>query len=92
MAKKQRRKQLQKGPRQPARAVAAPAPAVGQPVGAPQPRVPEPARRQQKAVVTWAEHAERYGYVNQELKSIGILAGSFLIVLLILSAVFAQGS
>ncbi|MFW6102794.1 MAG: hypothetical protein ACOC7M_00715 [Chloroflexota bacterium] len=38
-------------------------------------------------MASWEEHAERYGYVNGELKSIGILAGSFLVVLLILSAV-----
>ena len=36
---------------------------------------------------TWEEFAERYRYVNAELKQIGILAASFLAVLLILNAV-----
>lgn len=37
-----------------------------------------------KAVVTWQELAPRYQHVNDELKQIGILAGSFLVVLLVL--------
>jgi hypothetical protein len=97
MAKKQRRKQSQKGMRQPIQAAAArqAATVTGEPAAtaaaqpaAPQPRTPEPARKQ-KAVATWAEHAQRYTYVNQELKSIGILAGSFLVILLILSAILS---
>ncbi len=37
--------------------------------------------------MSWSELQERYSYVNGELKQIGILAGSFLVVLLILTAV-----
>lgn len=37
--------------------------------------------------MAWSEFADRYSYVNRELKQIGILAGSFLVVLLILTVV-----
>jgi len=37
-----------------------------------------------KTAVTWKEMAARYEHVNDELKEIGILAGSFLLVLLVL--------
>ena len=92
MGKKQRRKQSRKATRQPIQAAGAGSPASptrqppagAAPTGAP--RAAESQRRQ-KTVATWAEHAQRYEYVNRELKSIGILAGSFLVVLLILSAV-----
>jgi len=40
-----------------------------------------------KAVVTWEELSGRYQHVNGELKQIGILAGSFLVVLLVLWAI-----
>lgn len=40
-----------------------------------------------KAVVTWEELSGRYQHVNEELKRIGILAGSFLVVLLVLWAI-----
>ncbi len=87
MAKKQRRKQSRKPVRQPAQSAA-----PGQPTGAARPATtPQTpateAARKQRAVASWEEHAERYGYVNRELKNIGILAGSFLVVLLILSAI-----
>lgn len=87
MAKKQRRKQSRKPVRQPAQTAA-----PGQPTGPARPAAPPEmpvtdAARKSRTVASWEEHAERYGYVNGELKSIGILAGSFLVVLLILSAV-----
>ncbi len=43
-----------------------------------------PVAMKPKAVVTWQELAPRYQHVNDELKQIGILAGSFLVVLLVL--------
>ncbi len=87
MAKKQRRKQPRKPVRQPAQSAA-----PGQPTGVAQPaatseRSATDSTRRPRAVASWEEHAERYGYVNRELKNIGILAGSFLVVLLMLSAI-----
>lgn len=87
MAKKQRRKQSRKPARQPAQSAA-----PGQPTGAARPAATPEAptaqpTRKQGAMASWEEHAERYSYVNRELKNIGILAGSFLVVLLILSAI-----
>ncbi|MBN1856143.1 MAG: hypothetical protein JW846_04235 [Dehalococcoidia bacterium] len=46
-----------------------------------------PSTPKAKPGTTWAEIADKYRYVNVELKQIGILAGSFLVVLLILAAV-----
>ena len=43
-----------------------------------------PTTMKPKAVVTWQELAPKYQHVNDELKQIGILAGSFLVVLLVL--------
>ena len=85
MAKKQRRKQAPKPIRQPAQSAAPGQPtASARPAAAP---APAEASRKERGVATWAEHAERYNYVNSELKTIGIIAGSFLVVLLILSAI-----
>ncbi|MBN1152290.1 MAG: hypothetical protein JXA58_03680 [Dehalococcoidia bacterium] len=41
------------------------------------------------ASATWAELSQQYRHVNAELKEIGIIAGSFLVVLLILTAVLS---
>lgn len=87
MAKKQRRKLSRKPVRQPAQSAA-----PNQPTGAARPAATAEATaaeqsRKAGAVTSWEDHAERYGYVNRELKNIGILAGSFLVVLLILSAI-----
>ena len=84
MGKKQRRNQSRKitaGRVRPAAAFSVTAPAQ-----ADEPRrMPVAAKARPGA--TWEEFGERYRYVNGELKQIGILAGSFLIVLLILNAV-----
>jgi hypothetical protein len=89
MGKKQRRKQQpQRTTPQSAPAVSA-APAV-QATIAPEPRKPSaPAvtGARSRPSMSWSELQERYSYVNGELKQIGILAGSFLVVLLILTAV-----
>ncbi len=89
MGKKQRRKQ------QPQRAIVQPPAAASEgpvlqgPVTAtavrPTPAV-SPAARSRPAS-TWLEFRDRYSYVNAELKRIGILAGSFLLVLLVLTAI-----
>ena len=85
MAKKQRRKQPRKSIRQPAQSAAPGQPtASARPVTAP--AATEPSRKQ-RDIATWGEHAQRYDYVNRELKNIGIIAGSFLVILLILSAI-----
>jgi hypothetical protein len=83
MSKKQRRKQPQKPPAPVHFAAAKPAP-VETPRIVPQrtPVVSKP-----KAVVSWQDVAVRYEHVNAELKQIGILAGSFLVVLLVLWAI-----
>ena len=84
MGKKQRRNQSRKitaGAARPAAAFSVTAPAQ-----ADEPRrMPVTAKARPGA--TWEEFGERYRYVNAELKQIGILAGSFLTVLLILNAV-----
>jgi len=80
MSKKQQHKKPQKfaAPLSMAAAQAAPVAAA--------PRVAQhtPVAAKPKAVVTWQELAPRYHRVNDELKQIGILAGSFLVVLLVL--------
>jgi len=93
MSKKQRRKQNRKAP-PPTQSVPAPAAAAefveageSVPTQAPvQQRRVAPAPKA-KAQPTWQDFTERYRYVNRELKQIGILAGSFLVVLLILTAI-----
>ncbi len=84
MGKKQRRNQSRKIPAgavRPAGAISITA----------QAQADEPRRMRVTAKAapgaTWEEFGERYRYVNAELKQIGILAGAFLIVLLILNAV-----
>jgi len=95
MSKKQRRKQSRRAS-PPAQSAPAPVAAVEEtpqeaPVAASTVSA-APARRatpvaKSKAQPTWKDFAERYSYVNRELKQIGILAGSFLAVLLILTAI-----
>lgn len=84
MGKKQRRKQSRKVPAPTGRSAAA-VPIAGVA------RMDEPRRvptgPKPRAGTTWEEFTGRYRYVNAELKQIGILAGSFLVVLLILDAV-----
>ena len=94
MSKKQRRKQSHRA-QPPAQSAPAPVAAVETPQEAPVAAAPvsaAPARRvvatpRGKAQPTWQDFSERYSYVNRELKQIGILAGSFLVVLLILTAI-----
>lgn len=84
MGKKQRRNQSRKitaGAARPAAIVS-----VATPVQADEPRR-MPVTAKARPGTTWEEFGERYRYVNAELKQIGILAGSFLMVLLILNAV-----
>ena len=93
MSKRQRRKQTRRAS---ASAQSAPAPVAAEtpqeaPVAA-RPVSSAPAHRpvaapRGKTQPTWQDFAERYRYVNSELKQIGILAGSFLVVLLILTAI-----
>ena len=95
MSKRQRRKQSRRAS-PPAQSAPAPVTAVEHtpqegPVAAP-PVSAAPVKRavpapKGKAQPAWKDFAERYGYVNRELKQIGILAGSFLVVLLILTAI-----
>jgi len=84
MGKKQRRKQSRKITAMAAHPAATVA--VAEPTRMDEPRrmsaAPKP-----RAGTTWEEFCGRYRYVNAELKQIGILAGSFLVVLLILNAV-----
>lgn len=37
--------------------------------------------------MSWQDFREQYKHVNAELKEIGIIAGSFMVVLLILTAI-----
>ena len=37
--------------------------------------------------MTWSDFQERYRHVNGELKQIGMIAGSFLVVLLVLALI-----
>ena len=94
MSKRQRRKQTHRvSPA--AQSTPAPVAAVETPQEAPaaaRPASTTPAPRpvvmpKGKAQPTWQDFSERYRYVNRELKQIGILAGSFLVVLLILTAI-----
>ncbi len=89
MGKKQRRKQ---------RKVTAPVPApVAQLPIAESPSVTSnpsagattPPAQKPRAGTTWPEFCDRYRHVNVELKRIGILAGSFLVVLLVLTAILS---
>lgn len=94
MSKRQRRKQTRRAAPSaqsapaPVAAVETPqeAPAAARPVSTPLAPRPVAAPRG-KAQPTWQDFSERYRYVNRELKQIGILAGSFLVVLLILTAI-----
>ena len=83
MGKKQRRKQSRTTPSFASRPAAA-AP-IAQPTRLDEPRR-VPTAPKARPGTTWEEFSGRYGYVNAELKQIGILAGSFLVVLLILNA------
>jgi len=95
MSKKQRRKQSRRV-QPPAQSAPAPiaaaeetpqeAPIAAPPVVAAQAKRTTPVTKS-KSQPTWKDFAERYSYVNRELKQIGILAGSFLVVLLILTAI-----
>jgi hypothetical protein len=89
MGKKQRRKQ------QPVRttdyvpAAATPS-ANSQPVAfveARRPVAPVPSGARSRQALSWQDLREQYTHVNAELKEIGIIAGSFMVVLLILTAV-----
>lgn len=40
-----------------------------------------------RASATWSELSQQYSHVNAELRQIGIIAGSFLVILLVLTAI-----
>jgi len=83
MSKKQRHKQSHKPPAPVSVAAASAAPVEIPRVAAQRaPIVSKPG-----APVSWRDVAVRYQHVNAELKQIGILAGSFLVVLLVLWAI-----
>ena len=89
MGKKQRRKH--NTPRTGVEAsIPAPAPPLTQSPISPEPRtaaaVPPPVARNRPGT-SWTDISERYQHVNAELKQIGILAGSFLVVLLVLTVI-----
>ena len=84
MGKKQRRNQSRKTTARAARPAASITVAAPAQAGEPRPVSVAPKSR---PGTTWEEFGERYRYVNTELRQIGILAGSFLVVLLILDAV-----
>ncbi len=84
MSKKQHHKKPQKLAAQVSMAAAPAATVAAAPRVVPQ-RTPVAVKP--KAVVTWEELSGRYQHVNDELKQIGILAGSFLVVLLLLWAI-----
>lgn len=89
MAKKQHRKQQPIRVGVQAAAPVAGAPAATLPGYVPQPRVAAPAASATKARpgMTWSDFQERYRHVNGELKQIGMIAGSFLVVLLVLALI-----
>ena len=89
MGKKQRNN---KAPKTVAQAPLSAAPTPTSPESAPQPAIVNAVSRvsptpKARPGTTWAEFPDKYSYVNVELKQIGILAGSFLVVLLILAAI-----
>ena len=89
MGKKQRRKQhpVRTGAQAPSSVASAP---ITQ-----SPVAMEPRRASATAAVssrakpgaTWIEFSQQYRHINAELKQIGIIAGSFLVVLLVLTAI-----
>ena len=81
MSKKQRHKQSQKLSAPTTVLAARPESHEAAPRIASQPSFPS---QKSKTAVTWKDMAVRYQHVNDELKRIGILAGSFLVVLLVL--------
>ncbi len=83
--RKQQRRAASQAPAQPVRQPAVQAPeAVEEPRIQKAPTVPP---RTRTISPSWKEFRERYRYVNAELKRIGVLAASFLVVLLILTAI-----
>jgi len=91
MAKKRRYKQQPQQKVTKQAVVAAPAAA-----STPQPVAPAEARRtvapaaaapRGRSNPTWEELSQQYLHVNAELKQLGIIAGSFLVALLILTAI-----
>jgi len=91
MAKKQRRKQqvhpVDTRPSPLASSSVARQPSVQSEARAVVSQSSSPARP--KSGATWEELQGRYSHVNGELKQIGTLAGSFLVVLLILAAILS---
>jgi hypothetical protein len=89
MAKKQRRKQQPRNLVSQAAAPAVRAPVAVSPGNAEQRRAVAPSATTSKARPgsTWCEFQDHYRHVNGELKQIGIIAGSFLVVLLVLALI-----
>ncbi len=92
MGKKQQRKKHRKAttqaPAPPAQRARAPAADTPPPAAVESRRdKAAPAPLRPRTTASWTEFRERYRYVNVELKRIGVIAASFLVVLLILTAI-----
>jgi len=89
MAKKQHRKQQPKKVTVQMGAAVTPTPVNVSPgyVEQRRPVVATPATAKARPGSTWSEFEDRYRHVNGELKQIGIIAGSFLAVLLVLALI-----
>jgi len=91
MGKKQRRKQQPSWARAQVSAPVAAEPAQQSSV-APELRrstAAAPTFSRTRPGATWLEFREQYRHVNAELKQIGIIAASFLVVLLVLAAILS---
>lgn len=89
MAKKQHRKQQAKKVTVQTGAAAARTPAQESPedVELRRPVAATPVTQKARPGSTWSEFEDRYRHVNGELKQIGIIAGSFLAVLVVLALI-----
>jgi len=89
MGKKQRRKQqsFKTGAQAPAPVTSAPTPQSPVSTEARRASATSAVASRAKPGATWLEFREQYRHVNAELKQIGIIAGSFLVVLLVLTAI-----
>ena len=89
MGKKQRRKQqpIKTGAQTPAPVTSTPTPQFLVPAETRRASATAAVASRAKPGATWLEFREQYRHVNIELKQIGIIAGSFLVVLLLLTAI-----
>jgi len=87
MAKKQRKQQPKRvvSPATPASVVTASTVESPAPVQLRRATPPPPIAAKSRTGAAWCDFQERYRHVNSELRQIGIIAGSFLVVLLVLA-------